>query len=199
MTMETLKKRKRAPTKDLASKRSRSESSQEDDEQAQILLLEQEISASKKGYNNISKLLKLLQSSEPKSDLYMITTISLCRVFTRLLSSGELDKAKGGSEKELVVVQWLRERYTEYKTILLKSLLVEDVASTILTLCMRLLKTEGQFMRGGCEYSFPTLFLKEIISMLIRPEVDSTLRQEFSETYVEEHDDVRFYAFESIA
>jgi len=191
-----LSKRKRVASKEMASKRARSESSDEDP-QAQILLLENEIFESKANYNNITKLVKILQGVKDDGDTSIVSAISLCRVFTRLMVSGELTKKPTGSEKEVVLVRWLRERYMEYKAALLILLGEEGVESTALTLCMRLLKTEGEHLYGE-NYNFPVPFLMDIIRVLLETENDGSTRLEFSQKFVEEYDDIRFYTFEAI-
>ncbi|KAL3418648.1 hypothetical protein PVAG01_10364 [Phlyctema vagabunda] len=196
-------KRKRASAEKRPSKRARSESSQdeEEDTQAQILTLENEIfeSESKKNYNNVATLVKILQDESDDADVPFLAAVSLCRVFTKLIATGELERKKTSTEKDMIVVRWLKERYTQYKDGLLELLGIEGVGSPVLTLCMKLLKTEGQHLRNGQDYSFPASFLTEIIRVLLNPESDSTVRKEFSSKWVEEYDDIRFYTFESIA
>lgn len=190
-------KRKRVTSEKRPSKRARSESSEEDG-QAQILLLENEIFESKKNYNNIATLIKIFTNDTEDADDSVVAAISLCRVFTRLLVAGELVQKRGGSEKEAVVVKWLKERYTEYKTALLDILGEEGISATALTLCMRLLKTEGESMQNNQEYQFPTIFLTGIVATLLQPESDSNARKEFSEKFVEEYDDIRYYTLDAI-
>lgn len=190
-------KRKRVSTDRKPSKRARSESSDED-AQAQILLLENEIFESKKNYNNIAKLIKILGAETEDADEPVVAAISLCRVFMRFMVSGELEKKKGSTNKDLVVIKWLRERYSAYKTALLTLLGEDGIGNTALELCMRLLKTEGEHFRNGQDYSFPTTFLAEIAQVLLNPETEESARKEFSEKFVEEYDDIRFYTFEAI-
>lgn len=190
-------KRKRSSSEKGPSKRARSESSEED-AQAQILLLENEIFESKKNYNNIAKLIKILRDDNEHGDNSVVAAISLCRVFTRLMVSGDMTKKQGTTEKELVVLKWLKERYSEYKSSLLLFFGEEGVESTALTLCMRLLKTEGEHLRNGQDHSFPAAFLTEIVQALLKPEVDGSVRKEFGDKYVEEYDDIRFYTFQAI-
>jgi U3 small nucleolar RNA-associated protein 19 len=189
------RKRKTSDTKPL--KRAQSESSEED-AQAQILMLETEIFESKKNYNNITALIKLLRDDGEDADNSIVAAISLCRVFTRLMVSGEMTKREEATEKEAVVVKWLRERYSEYKTAILALLGEEGISSTALTLCMRLLKTEGQHLRNSKEYNFPTGILTDIVRVLLKPGPDRSTRKEFSEKFVEENDDVRFYTLEAV-
>ena len=188
-------KRKRVSSDKQPSKRARSESSDED-AQAQILLLEHEIFESKKNYNNLAKLIKIIRADTDDADEPIIAAISLCRVFMRFTVAGELEKRIGITDKDLVVIKWLRERYTEYKGALLELLGEEGVGNTALELCMRLLKTEGEHLRNGQDYNFPTAFLAEIVQVLLKPETEDSTRKEFSERYVEENDDIRFYTLE---
>ena len=97
-------KRKRSKASEKANKRAKAESSDEDDPQADILLLENEILESKKNYNNITTLLELAQKDHD-DDSTQLALVSLCRVFLRLLASGNLSRRLGQSEKDIVVVQ----------------------------------------------------------------------------------------------
>lgn len=195
-TKATTTKRKRSNVEKRPLKRVRSESD-EDDTQAEILLLENEVFESKKHYNNIAKLVKILKNI--KSEDSIVAAISLCRIFARLMASGDLVRNKSSSEKEVVVIQWLRERFSEYKQALLVLLQQDGAGSTILTLAMRTLKSEGTHLLNGQEYNFPNVFLADILRALLRSQTDSSIRNEFSEKYVEENDDIRFYTYESIA
>lgn len=190
-------KRKRASSEKKPSKRARSESS-EDNAQDEILLLETEIFESKKNYNNIPKLIKILRANGEVTDESVIAAISLCRVFVRFMISGELEKKKGSTEKDAVVLKWLRERYTDCKAALLLLLGEEGVGNTALEICMKLLKTEGEHLRNSQDYSFPTGFLTEVVEVLLKSGTDEDARKEFSEKFVEENDDIRFYTFEAI-
>jgi U3 small nucleolar RNA-associated protein 19 len=190
-------KRKRSELKHKPIKRARSESSEED-VQARILLLENQIFESKKNYNNISTLIKLVRAEGEESDVSIVASIALCRIFTRLLATGELAKPQAGTEKDSVVSLWLRERYSEYKTALVRLLGQKDSGSTVLTLCMRMLKSEGSHLKNGQDYSFPVLFLNEILKKLVAPNTTESVRDEFSQKYLEEYDDIRFYTFGAI-
>ena len=188
-------KRKRSDAPKKSVKRAKAESSDEEEEdvQAKILELESKILESKKHYNNIPKLLKLFETEDA-----IIAAVALCRVFSRLIASGELTKKAGASEKEDLVVTWLRERYFEYKNGLYELLESPDAAPTIFALCMRMLKNEGTHLKNGQDYNFPIRFLTDLVRTLLRLQDGDELRQEFSEKYVEEYDDIRYYTFETI-
>jgi U3 small nucleolar RNA-associated protein 19 len=63
---------------------------------------------------------------------------------------------------------------------------------------MRLLQTEGQHLHNNYEYNFPAAFLAEIIHGVVIPGSDGSVRLEFSEKFVEEYDDIRFYTLEAL-
>ncbi|KUJ11149.1 nucleolar complex protein-like protein [Mollisia scopiformis] len=189
-------KRKSSATDKRPAKRARSESSDEDG-QAQILLLENEIFESKKNYNNIAKLIKILGDDSKDADSSIVAAISLCRVFTRLMMSGDMSRKQSATEKDTIVVKWLRERYAEYKSGLLDLLREEGAGPTMFTLCMRLLKTEGQHLRIG-QGSFPAVFVTDMVRVLLKDDGEGNVRKEFSEKFVEEYDDIRFYTLEAI-
>lgn len=188
-------KRKTKGAEPRPSKRARSQSDDEEDSQAQILSLETEVFESKKNYNNIVKLIKLLRDSDDA----LVAAVSLCRVFTRLMASGDLTRNKPSTEKEAVVIKWLLERYAEYKLALLDLMKEEGAGSTPLTICMRMLQTEGKHLAKGQEYYFPTLFLRDLLLVLTGTGVEAAVRKEFVEKYLQQNDDLKFYTFESIS
>ncbi|KAI0387523.1 nucleolar complex protein [Hypomontagnella monticulosa] len=186
-------KRKRSKASEKANKRAKAESSDEDDPQADILLLENEILESKKNYNNITTLLELAQKDHD-DDSTQLALVSLCRVFLRLLASGSLSRRLGQSEKDIVVVQWLKQRLGEYKKIVVSVLTQEESTSTALTLAMRILQAEGQHTNDNHDYNFPRGFLKEIVEALVQ-DGSKEIRQEFCEKFLGEYADIRFYTF----
>ncbi|KAH9908731.1 CBF-domain-containing protein [Xylariomycetidae sp. FL2044] len=196
-------KRKRAKQVEKVSKRAKADTSSDGDEdddnanpQAEILLLENEILESKKNYNNITKLLDLAQT-EDEDDTAVFALVSLCRVFLRLLASGSLTKKSDLSEKDTVVVQWLRSKLGDYKNAILATFGREGSASTALTLAMRILKAESENLSDKDQYNFPTAFLKDITHAILYAESED-VRQEFCEKFLGEYADVRFYAFKAL-
>ncbi|KAI0444825.1 nucleolar complex protein [Xylaria telfairii] len=191
-------KRKRAKAPENPSKRPKAESSDEEEDQiADILALEDEILKSKKNYNDIAILLGIAQN-EDDSRAAEYATISLCRVFMRLLASGALSRKAAQSEREVVVIQWLKGKLSDFKKHLLLLLGDEYSASTSLTLTMRLLKAETQIAGDKSESNFPKIFLKEIVSALISNHFED-VQEEFCKKYLGEFADVRFYAFQALS
>ncbi|RYP82817.1 hypothetical protein DL769_001514 [Monosporascus sp. CRB-8-3] len=168
----------------------------DDNPQAKVLLLENEILESKKNYNNIAVLLDIARKDHDV-ELALVALVSLCRVFLRLLASGSMTRRSGQSEKEIVVLQWLKGRMGDYKRLLIRGLAEEVTASTALTLGMRILKAESQYLSEKGEYNFPKAFLKEIVGAIVRQSPED-VRQEFCEKFLGEYADVRFYSFSAL-
>ncbi|KAJ4271728.1 Maturation and nuclear export of 40S ribosomal subunits interacting protein [Fusarium torreyae] len=183
------------PTKRRRSSTSSMES--ESDPNAKILLMEQGILESRKNYNDINVLLSTandFKNGDPES---MLATVALCRIFLRLLAQGSLISKKTLTEKDLIVVGWLKEQFGEFKKTLTQILKDEELAPTALTLCMRTLKAEGEFFYDKDEYSFPRAFLREIVSALFESENEDVIKA-YVEEFVEQYDDIRYYTFNSV-
>ncbi|OAA67587.1 nucleolar complex protein 4 [Cordyceps fumosorosea ARSEF 2679] len=192
-------KRKRvAPTEKKVTKRPRAASSEnEEDPNAAILLMEQGILESRKNYNNIAVLLGKAATYDSGNPEAILSTVALCRIFMRLLAQGSLVSKKSLSEKDRVVVGWLREQFSQFKDILLDLLGEDEIASTALTLCMRTLKAEGEYLRDKSDYAFPRDFLGKIVKNIIASENDD-IRKAYIEESAEQYDDVRYYTFASV-
>ncbi|KAJ4326477.1 Maturation and nuclear export of 40S ribosomal subunits interacting protein [Fusarium piperis] len=196
---EERSKRKRSSTQEKPTKRRRSSSASDESEDpnAKILLMEQGILESRKNYNDITVLLSTandFKKGEPES---MLATVALCRIFVRLLTQGALISKKSLSEKDLVVAGWLKEQFGEFKKALLAMLRDEELAPTALTLCMRTLKAEGQFMYDKEEYIFPRAFHREIMESLLVSENEDASKV-YIEEFAEQYDDIRYFTFNSV-
>lgn len=190
-------KRKRASAGEKPAKRHRSLSEESEDPNAKILLMEQGILESKKNYNDITVLLSTAgeyENGEPES---MLAAVALCRIFVRLLAQGALIAKKSLSDKDTVVVGWLKDQFTQYKTLLMSLLGEEELAVTALTLSMRLLKAEGEFLYDKEEYSFPTAFMENIVKAVLLSD-NEDVRRAFIEEFAEQYDDIRYFTFKSV-
>lgn len=192
-------KRKWPSNTDKSTKRRRSSASSDESEDpnAKILSMEQGILESKKNYNDITVLLSTMDEFRSGNPEGMLAAVALCRIFVRLLAQGALISKKTLSEKDLVVVGWLKEQFGEYKAKLLSILKDEDLALTGLTLCMRTLKAEGEFLYDKEEYTFPRAFIRNIVSTVFLID-NEDLVTAYVEEYAEQFDDIRYYTFNSI-
>ncbi|KAF4998454.1 hypothetical protein FGRMN_3143 [Fusarium graminum] len=192
-------KRKRPSTHEQPTKRRRSSTSsnESEDPNAKILLMEQGILESRKNYNDITVLLSTANDFKNESPESMLATVALCRIFLRLLAQGSLIAKKTLSEKDLVVVGWLKDQFGEFKKTLLALLRDEELAPTALTLCMRTLKAEGEYLYDKDEYTFPRAFLRDIVAALFKSENGEVIKA-YVEEFVEQYDDIRYFTFNAV-
>jgi len=113
------------------------------------------------------------------------------------LAAGSLIKRKDVSEKDATVISWLRSRLADYRGALLSMFRSKKLALSALTLAMALLKAEAQHLTDRPEAVFPRLFFSDIVASLLESPVERLLDQ-FTEKFVDEYHDIRFYTFEAI-
>lgn len=133
-TDRTAGSRKRKAPKDsgvLSSKRRIVADNEPADDMAQILELEDQVSQSRKHYNNIATLITMLNVDEPDQQPNMLAAVSLCRVFSRLIALGNLSDSSRAAENEKIIVAWLKERYQVYQKALLAILREADPSSQV--------------------------------------------------------------------
>jgi U3 small nucleolar RNA-associated protein 19 len=195
-------KRKRDPTKPErreAKSKSRRKSPSDDgnDPQAEILQLEAQILESRKHYNNIATLLQLARQPDAETEAPILAVVALCRVFSRLLATGDMVKSTGMGEAEGVVALWLKERYKEFLDVLLDDFLNSQhppKQSVALTLLMRLVQEESKQR----DYSVKNGPLMRLVETLLFLPADDPNRDEFAEKYFKQFDDVRYHTFQTI-
>ncbi|KAK3330818.1 CBF/Mak21 family-domain-containing protein [Apodospora peruviana] len=190
-------KRKRQENGDQSKKRRKSTGDEEIERQSQIQTLESQILESKKHYNNIATLIGYSEKQIQEPVTALAAAESLCRVFVQLLALGSLVRRKDMSEKDATIVLWLRERLAEYKTVLLSMFQSKSLALKALLLAMAVLKGEALHLDDRDEPTFPRSFLYDIVNTIIMSP-DGQLREEFSDKFVDEYDDIRFYTFQAI-
>jgi U3 small nucleolar RNA-associated protein 19 len=91
----------------------------EDASTAQIERLESGIAESRRNYNNITASISMINVAKPAESVSLAATVSLCRVFARLLTAGSLSESTNSAEQEKVITAWLKQRYQEYQDLLL--------------------------------------------------------------------------------
>lgn len=196
-------KRKRQENGDVGGKRRKSGGGEGGDHNGygslttRIQTLETEIQESKKHYNNIATLIELAQKHDEDPKAALAASEALCRVFIRLLAAGNLVKRKDVSEKDATVTSWLRDRLADYRAALLSMFRSTTLAPDAVMLAMALLKAEAQHLGDRQDAVFPRYFFSDIVASLLESPVEQ-LREHFSETFVDEYDDIRFYTFEAL-
>ena len=101
------------------------------DDMTEVHELEDQISQSRKYYNNIATLITMLKVDEPDQQPNLLAAVSLCRVFSRLIALGNLSDSSRAADNEKIIVAWLKERYQEYQKALLVMLQEADPSSQV--------------------------------------------------------------------
>ncbi|EAW15223.1 ribosome biosynthesis protein NOC4 [Aspergillus clavatus NRRL 1] len=192
------KKRKSAKESAIpSSKRRAVAETQSEDEMARIQELEDQISESRKYYNNIATLISML-NADGKPNLAV--AVSLCRVFSRLIAVGNLTETSRAAENEKIIVAWLKERCREYQKALVSILREGDPSSqiTALTLCMRIVNERATHLPGDDTQVWLSGLFKSVFEAVIEAKNGQTLRAEFLEKFAKVYEDVRYYTFVQI-
>ena len=190
--------KERGETKSKSRRKSPSDDGEGEDIQSEIVQLEAQILESRKHYNNIATLLQRARQSDAEDEAPILAAVALCRVFSRLLVTGDMVKSKGMSEAELVIVSWLKERYRELCNVLLDDFLRSEhppKQSVALTLVMRLVKEEAKSQK---DYKIKNGPLPRLVDILLRLPLDDLNREEFAEKYLKQFDDIRYQTFQTI-
>lgn len=170
--------------------------SQRQNTEEEILLLEGEITQSRKHYNKITILLDYCKKYQTQSKTSITAAVALCRVFCRLIAIGSMSQPREMAENEKLIAQWLRAQCDSYRDSLLGILLDSNpgMQSTALTLLMRLQKE----MSDNLDEPFHDQRRNEVGFCRIIASVTSSnsmelIREEFVKKYVQSYDDVRYY------
>ncbi|KAL4786641.1 CBF/Mak21 family-domain-containing protein [Aspergillus varians] len=168
---------------------------------ARVQQLEDQISESRKHYNNIATLISMLSDDASGPNPNLSVAVSLCRVFSRLIAGGNLTEPDRAAENEKIVVAWLRERCREYQR-LLESIMRESDASsqiTALTLAMRLLNERATHIPGDDTQAWISGIFRNIFEAVIEARDGQALRSEFLEKFLKPYEDVTYYTFMQVA
>ncbi|KAK8203859.1 CBF/Mak21 family-domain-containing protein [Phyllosticta capitalensis] len=174
-----------------------------DDLESRILELEAQVTESRRHYNNIVELISAAKDIDAKREKEdptpNLAMVALCRVFCRLLATGSMKKSKGLPESEVVIVQWLRQRYQEFTDYLLSRLNCDDALESLsLQLAMRLVKEEVRGQTGQSDDAWRQGLFHRVVREALSGK-DGITMGEFREKFVEEYTDVRFYTLHAIA
>lgn len=164
---------------------------------AQIALLEEQIKESQRHYNNIQSLLitarkevKLTQSETP-------AVLALCRVFCRLLADGRLSKSSAATANELKILQWLKDRYSDYQHLLFRMLEGTNVGLQRIALHAGMQLVKEEIMNGGAsaESIWRTALFPKLLNAVLSGSSADDICGDYLEKYVNVYDDVRHYTF----
>ncbi|KAL8832136.1 MAG: hypothetical protein Q9191_000458 [Dirinaria sp. TL-2023a] len=180
-------------------KRKRRRSDDSVDEQSRILLLEEQILESQKNFNHIVTLLDNVRGNGASTGALprSLTLVALCRIFFKLIATGNLSKSRQASQNEEVITQWLNDRLDDYKATLLENLSEENPESqtTALTLLMKLVKGEAEHLHLSEESIWRRGTFSNIVATLLSADAATTSRHHFVDKYVDPFVDIRYHIF----
>ncbi|KAG0231437.1 hypothetical protein BGW42_000264 [Actinomortierella wolfii] len=170
-----------------------------------IRQLERQVAESKTHLNNIVTLIQHCDNPVPK--VIHAAIHALFRVFSPMLSRGELQKPKknsGADEKVATVTLWLRDNYVQY----LKKL--SDILShssepglqiPALKILLDLVKLESSFLTtlSGGHHFANDLYYRVVDALLNCTTMNEALLTEFTTKYFGFYDDLRFYFLKNAA
>jgi U3 small nucleolar RNA-associated protein 19 len=169
------------------------------DSQNEVDVLEVQIYESRKHYNNIVALISLAGPETAKERTRIAACVSLCRVYSKLLAAKSMTNSEGTSEEELIIIQWLRERYDEYTALLLQYLRGNAAEqNTAFTLLFQLVKQETNRENGMSDLNWKRgLFAKLVKAIIELPIKDHTASELLDKAKL--FDDLRYHTFSVMA
>ncbi|PKX91052.1 ribosome biosynthesis protein NOC4 [Aspergillus novofumigatus IBT 16806] len=184
-----------------SSKRRAVAETQSDGEMAKIQELEDQISESRKYYNNIVTLISMLNADGNEAKPNLAVAVSLCRVFSRLMALGNLTETSRAAENEKIIVAWLKERCREYQKALISLLREADPSSqvTALTLCMRIINERATHLPGDDTQVWLSGLFKNVFEAVVEAKNGQALRSEFLDQFAKAYEDVRYYTFVQVS
>lgn len=179
----------------------RKELQDEVDIEAEMLLMETQILESRRNYNSISTLLEYLGQHEATDQRNVIAAVALCRIFCRLMALGNMTKTQDSAENEIIIIQWLKERYEEYLNALLELLGSDDASchSMALTILMRSIKEEAEHLNLSEDAVWRSGVFTRVLRLLVDAKSSKDIREEFMTRFLIEYDDIRYHTCTRLA
>ncbi|KAF9111800.1 hypothetical protein BGX27_004404 [Mortierella sp. AM989] len=169
----------------------------------QIRLLERQVAESKTHLNNIVTLIQYCENDSPK--VVHAAIHALFRVFSPMLSRGELQRPKKGSveDSKATVTLWLRDNYVQYLNRTCEVLNLPEAGLQIpaLKILLDLVKLESNYLSGlsGFHHFANDLYYRIVDALLNCTNMSQPLLSEFTEKYFGFYDDLRFYFLKDAA
>lgn len=194
--------RKRKPAQRLATPRKalKVEHASGKQEQDLIALYEKRLQESSRHYNNLALLLTIAKKEVKLALSAVPAVLALCRAFCRLQAQGRLSKPQAKSDEGLKIVEWLRERYADYKKLLLRMVtssnpLQQEMAST---LAMQLIREDCASSASASNDVLRSGLFSQFLSTLLHIPQGQNLCDSLVDKYAQAYDDLRYYTFGAV-
>lgn len=162
-----------------------------------IQTLERSILSSRRHYNKISILLGFARDQQAKCHEDILAALALGRIFTQFFASGNMSAPVGAPKSEMMVMEWLMQKYEDYKIELLRLTTspFPDKSVTALTIIMQLIREDASQRKSKDETPWRKGLFPQLLSLLVSTVSTGDLRAQFIDEYLMVYDDVRYYSF----
>ena len=149
-------------------------------------------------YNRISRLLDHIRASEVIDLAESQPAVSLCSIFSRLLSKGKLQSADGAGEHQLVITRWLNERFVEYSDLLLGEIRsVRDHRRTsVLDIIMLLAKEEINSSPRGRHFPHESGLFAKLLKTILGTRIERQWVIGFINEYLLPYRDIELFTLQ---
>ncbi|KAF9148329.1 hypothetical protein BG015_009935 [Linnemannia schmuckeri] len=169
----------------------------------QIRLLERQVAESKTHLNNIVTLIQFCEDDSSK--VIHAAMHALFRVFSPMLSKGELQKPKkaAAEDKKATVTLWLRDNYVKYLNRMCAILDLPEAGLQVpaLKILLDIVKLESAHLStlSGSHHFANDIYLNVVDALLNCNNMSAPLLEEFTQKYFGFYDDLRFYFLKNAA
>ncbi|KAI9794312.1 MAG: hypothetical protein M1833_000403 [Piccolia ochrophora] len=169
------------------------------DSQSKLLRLEALILESRKNYNDIGAIIAGLRDESEETEGAIDAALTLCRIFSRLFALGRMNSSKGDPQSEVIIAQWLRDRYWEYVHVLLDWMAQDDSQKQITALkLLSRLSTEVSYDHAMKNSISPSQIWDRIVRSMLVTSHGHEVRADFITNHFQPYDDIRYLTFSSI-
>ncbi|RLV93375.1 Nucleolar complex protein 4 [Spathaspora sp. JA1] len=158
-----------------------------------VILLEQ--------FNQVQEMLISQQDTEVETVGRKLSVV-LFTSFSKLLKDGQMIPKKSYDDKKKMVVNWILDKYTNFKNIMCQYIINQmsfetSVQLDVLEIYLNLIKLESQYMKSNvADVYFPNITYKQLVESILLS-ANQFVVLEFAETF-KTNWDLQFYLFNII-
>ena len=149
-----------------------------------------------KNHNDVETLLQMLDPANSDTKLNLRAGIALCKVFSRLIASGHLNKDNHGNNQSQELSAWYVEQYRNYRMTLARLLRSVSAAQrlSLVHLCWKVLEQDAEFL-GNSIWVSESMF-KPLLSVVVDIPGGTDVRETYVEEYMNQCHDCCYHSLE---
>lgn len=147
-----------------------------------------------KYYTNVEKLLQMIDLDDANAKENLVTAVTLCKVFSRLIASGHLDQGEDGSQQKRDLSEFCMRQYNNYKTTVVKLLRFASSSQGLpfLHLCWKIFEQDVEVWKSSV-WESNSLF-SSLLSALAEIPDSNEIRKTFVGEYMSQCHDCCYYS-----